>query len=547
MAEKDQAGRILVAHGHESIDDLRRRTNTETAASTPTSAGFGELAAEIRNFTETQGQINQAMRDRHISFEQFMALSQKQIADLLETMGRMDPEEERRRWVDVEYSQDFYTRFQPNQEPRFYTHLSTKERQEYDARWQLARAAFVKKATAAFPDKYRENQDLALMGKEQMESLFNMPGVREMLKYYTTCIRDKKEVVIPGKKGKGKAITFWHITDAQEFEMFRKVLRDKLFAGEIPEKWETQLKKYDEPDDREKALAVFKKEADAVAWNLLWVGNLVESADSRYSYSGSQHKLPSVICAGEYRAALHQQEKFEDKCVSGHFWSAFGKWGATQLGRISAEVGVPKKDIEFRFQPAPTRDGYWHYSRLTGEEGKPKEEEKTCVVLVDAPECCPVTAGVSFWEQNKLLDALVKQEPIDWEKLNQDAWSIYMMGKFHKATALMEFFEPGKPLDTRKPGTVYEWSNEILELFVRLGIDNDYYDKLQHPKNGAHPTFQSFKSIKAWALYAALGGVKEPTQTTPTLNYSFRDSIPLMMALADKRVKYFSSPGDYRL
>ena len=58
-----------------------------------------------------------------------------------EAYSQLPSEEEKERWVDVELQQDFYTRFTPNVEPKFYTRLSSEKRKEWDTRWQLARAA----------------------------------------------------------------------------------------------------------------------------------------------------------------------------------------------------------------------------------------------------------------------------------------------------------------------------------------------------------------------------------------------------------------------
>jgi len=91
--------------------------------------------------------------------EQEVALNISGISEqqrqLFETSRRWPPEKEREHWVDVEWDQDFYTRFVPTMEPMFYQELPFEERRDWDARWQLARAAHWKKVHYASPKRFR--------------------------------------------------------------------------------------------------------------------------------------------------------------------------------------------------------------------------------------------------------------------------------------------------------------------------------------------------------------------------------------------------------
>ena len=52
-----------------------------------------------------------------------IATSQRQTQELAESLRRLPSDAEKARWIDAEYRQEFYTRFTPTLEPRFYTCL----------------------------------------------------------------------------------------------------------------------------------------------------------------------------------------------------------------------------------------------------------------------------------------------------------------------------------------------------------------------------------------------------------------------------------------
>lgn len=513
----------------------------------PQLAGLDRLTNKIEDLVsrnqETIDLVSRGLLETRDALNQ----SQQRTAQAVEGLRGLPQEKERERWIDAEYNQDFYTRFQPNQEPKFYTLLSEEERRVFDARWQLARAAFVKKATSGFPDKYRENQDLMLFGKEQMERLYKIEGVKDMLRAYAKAIVEGERFTLKD----GNNISFWEIKDAKTFETFRESLRrtyltdgqfGSLFQripedsrrvdGLQPEKWKGWW------------INLFKKEADAAAWNLIWVSNLVESANSRYSWTGQVYPdLPGNLRAGEYQYVLHPQERFEGKSVIKHFWGAFGKWGVEQLKRIERETRFDKENDEIWFQGAP-KDNCWGWEEQDNSV-RPRDPKKHGrVFLVSAPECYPIVSAKSFWEETRtpLLESLLKGNPIPWEKLSEDEWAIYLTGKFHKAFSLLEYFMGEKPMEMQKSGYAVAWANPLIELFQRLKPG----DKLEELRGRDRPPLakiphQTFPALKAWTVYASFDGVKNIDSKRPTLNMSLQTRMIIEGALKHSRVKYFSS------
>lgn len=503
----------------------------------------------LSQLLEVQQKLLEDFEKRGLALDELLRGSAQQTVLLTESLVGVEPREERKRWTDVEYTLQFYTRFTPNLEPKFYQRLSTEERNKFDTRWQLARAAFVKRATANLPEKYKENQDLEQFGKEKMEVLYeSIPGVRQMLEAYSRAITLGEKIKIRDN-GREKEMSFWEVEDADTFEKFRvslrnKTLEDKIFLGS------DEVRKAKTKEDREWWLDLLRKEADAGAWNWIWVGNLVESAESRYSWSGRAFfGIPSIMSAGEHKYVLHPQERFESKAFSGHFWGAFGKWGVTQVDRIKSEMsrnaGYNGDKDEIKFLPGDRSD-YWSYGLSKGENpiDEKKKELGGRVFVIFAPECYPTASCKSFFEETTLevkvssgkyeksflLEYLTSGKRIPWAEVSQDAWGIYMWGKFNKAFQLLQYFNPEELLDINKKGWAIAWSNPLLELYRRLGLENE----LKKRKVG----HQTFSKLKKWAFYASQGGVKDIDSKTPTLNLGRTDQYVVERSLKHPRVKY---------
>lgn len=475
------------------------------------------------------GKIGEAIKKGQIDATQ-QQLSSYQ--DLL--MGRADifgrsPESERANWVDLEYRQEFYARFEPRSWPRFYERASVDERRLWDARWELARAAFFKRAALPFPDKYIENQDLSLLSKEHMQRLYNMYGVRPMLEKYADVITNNREFDIDGKK-----ITFWDIKDRNLFESMRMAIRDEVFGP-----LEAGPGQGDEIGSRIASEELRRKEADAVAWNLMWVSLLVESADSRYGFSGERHVLPGSLVADEYRGALHPQERFESKSAVGQFWGAFGNWGVTQMERIGNEVGnrIGKEMFRYQFIPAKKTENWSH--KITDE----LDAEGKRIVEVRVPECAPVTLAGSFWEfhevgqadRRALLDYLRKKDEIPWDDhgLREDMWAIYVAAHFNKAVQGLEYFNPGKPIELGDYGWAMTWAKPFIETMrTRLKVDK----RLE--KLGRERTLQTPHNLNVWAIYAATGGVKDVNRVAPELNLNLGEKGRIARVLAHPKIRY---------
>jgi len=475
-----------------------------------------DLGPLVDKIVEGQRDLLREVEGQRVTFEQFLKLSQRQTQNLADSLRRLSPEREQERWVDVEYKQEFYTKFTPTLEPRFYTELPHEERELFEARWQLARAAYWKKAYSAFPEKQFENQDLQLLRMEQMERLYSMVGVREALEWYAEIIKIGKKVEIafalPDGTKELKKMSIWECKDEIDFERFREAMRDQALK-EVTIKDEKGKKKKVKLDNLK------KKEADAVAWNWIWCSNLVESMDSRYVFdggSGGRHdRLPGVLVSDDLRSTFHPQEKYEDKCRSRVEWGAFGKWGVTQIERIARETHFDGNKDKIEFQPASNPSEFWEAERTKEpvlDKGKLKEKGE---VAVRAPECYPTTSMKSFWEETdikktSLLDYLVKRSDIPWREAERaDPWIGYLPIKLRLAVGLFEYFKPGKQM---KEGEEMAWVGSLRDQLIRLRLEKILKEEKQNEELGE----KAYHNLKVWAVYGAFGGTGKPHKREAT-------------------------------
>jgi len=429
--------------------------------------------------------------------EQEVALNISGISEqqrqLFETSRRWPPEKEREHWVDVEWDQEIYTRFVPTMEPMFYQELPFEERRDWDARWQLARAAHWKKVHYASPKELAEDLDWIQLTNtvEQTERLYNIEGVKQSLEWYADEIVNGTTKIADEGSGEEEEFCLVECESEAEFNEFREKLRDYLTRSVfgISEEAESQMS-----EEERQELRIKVKGADAIAWNWIWCSNLIESVDSRYSLQGPRrlrrrHAWLPALCSEALRTVYHPQERFEDECANGFEWGAFGKWGMIQLERIKKRFNVEREDIIFRAAESPRN--FWQ--AIETKEGE---------VIVSVPECYPTTSMKSFWEtysddsQGKvsLLERLLRKEKIDWDRVQSDLLEkdhFFLISK--KAAGLLEYFNPGKPAELSR---LRDWTDPLIDILNRLGLFNN-------------------EKLKSWAIYASKSGVVSVNKKRP--------------------------------
>ncbi|KUK82996.1 MAG: hypothetical protein XD98_0458, partial [Microgenomates bacterium 39_6] len=434
-------------------------------------------------------------------------------------------------WVDQEYNQELYARIELGHEPIFYRYGETEKRNEWRARLQLARAAYAKKQFAAQPEKMANNSDLTTMTTEQLQTLYDIEGtaygpegekkektVRRAMEWYVKNIVDGiEERVTSRHKGKnGKYRELVSIVECEfedEFIQFRERLQNDIkreilgVSDEMEKAWEKEANDGNkEAEIKLRQLRFDAKSADAVAWNFIWVTNLVERLDSRYEREGNLNlrerhgNLIGLVCSDDFRAAYHPQERWEDKVIKSpseaREWGAYSSWAIEQMARIREQY--PKtKDEEIKIEPARKKRDFW-MAKKTGN-----------VLTVYVPEVFPVMTIKDFlgWakeeekESKSILDKLLAGDKINWKNISQSGmpWAAnYITTQFSKMINLLEIYRKG-----RGDASAAEVAIALSDIFKVTKMKKrliDYYKETS--KGEAH-----FHNLKVYAYSAALGGV----------------------------------------
>lgn len=453
---------------------------------------------------------------------------------LVEAFGKQPSFRERSRWTDVEYENEFYTRFYPNSEPRFYTDMETGQHKVWDAKWQVARAAYVKKSIASFPEKYKENKDLEQLSQEQIGLIYNTAGVKEMWEGYADAIVNNTRVTLAD----GRSLSIYECRSKVDFNAFREALRERELTGsisvlsagfELASERSFELKRPLTDVEIGECYDLIAKEADAAAWNLTLIFCQFESSNSYYSHSGRVYgDLPSAINSADFRSVFAPQERYFGKMLSGQNWGMFSNWGLTQVKMIKDDARFDSDKDEIVYRPAP-KGKYWTWDHLRSE--RPQDPDKAAkggrVIAVYAPECYPVRTCGSYMEETKygdktLLNHLLDRTTVDFESASaEDACAAWLFSKFNRGVSLQSYFmsgEDGKTFDAGKPGMAIAWGVPLEEtLNTRLKLEQ-VLNNLRSSLPPGKITYQDVHNVIVWAVYASTGGVKNPKSKEVTNN-----------------------------
>jgi hypothetical protein len=437
------------------------------------------------NINALMDQMSQALEASRAASPSSQISTESAYAGTLMDLFGEDPKQSREIWAQAEYRQNFPLRFNPGQEPKFFKQLGYEGRALMEARWRLATATYAAKKLSGNAEKYvLENPELPLITNEEMKRLYEMPGVRQGLEWYADFVCNNKTIEVT-RRGRRVPITIWECRNDSEFQQIRKAMRDEALValsgdGDVKTNFgggvEEELDKY---------------EADAVAWNLIKVTNLLESMDSRYSRSGARHgDISGDLLSDDVRALLHPQEKWEAKISKNppESWGILSGWGETQVGRVKHEAKVGGKD-RVVFSVARKLSDYWTYTEELGTGGG-----RTITIM--APECFPTTIAGSFWEHcgqdgENLLDKLLSKEKIDWDEVS-GGWNPYLFVTLLQSVKVFKYWNPGVGIAYNKPGHATAFAGDLSGAINRSGMNRRLSDKELH-------------NLKVWAVYGGTG------------------------------------------
>lgn len=306
--------------------------------------------------------------------------------------------------------------------PRWFQELDSTGQDLIRARIRLANAAFIKRRVADIDPEKAKNNDYLLLPWREMELLYKeMPGFREALEIF---YGDLFEARYEDANFSGIRLKQGSVEKLKNFLGYRDGLIKKLV--------------------KEGHSEIEAKAAVAVAWNLIYIGNTVESADI------NREVAPSIVYGEQVRANCHPLIK----------------------GRRKLVEDVEKKD---RVKEVGTEEGWGGQLGVWIAERVSRDPKFKDAFLKGEFNPFPETMLISFFENETdkdkitLAERLLKREEINF---NPDFSGADMFGDYVDLwdTALKGYFyATGKvPLAKFDRAEVMNWTAALADVMAKM-------------------------------------------------------------------------------
>ncbi len=206
--------------------------------------------------------------------------------------------------------------FSSTLKPDFLASLPPKEQEEWAIRSQLAAAAGRKRRAMTYGE-LPKNPEAAGFTKEGLMVLLGKPGVLPALALYVAIINDNLNLRAV-LQNSGLLESFYSIKNAREVEAIREAMKN----------W---IKAYFAHDLTAAA------DAETIAWNLLYLSNVIEWNDSELPphnrLSGSANRIPSIagVKHSQLWMMMHPEEKLQAQISGDNAWGALGEWALNNM------------------------------------------------------------------------------------------------------------------------------------------------------------------------------------------------------------------------
>lgn len=371
--------------GQDSIDDLRRDIDL---------LNWGTPPALVESMP-----VEPALTDKPFAFS-----AHELAREMAEAQGLQTPEKYLQDALDTEEYLKTAFMIVPGQEPRFWPILTEPQKAEWQVRATLIIAAYKKQNADSTEKLYMgERKEMAVdLSKLAQQRIFRKPGVLATVGMYSTVIGDPKflkykdktdislkdvfcdqlttdKVLVTSLKKdygdkvfndllakedelyEGCADSFyphhksWGTTmDEKAFRETRKSVRHWLLTKgrdlllseyELVNRKEFFNSKFKSKEELFREMSHRAREAEQIAWNYVYISDLIENFDSRdYRPEGTGRLFPCSWWQLFQWVPMHPQQRFEAKIkrsdpqdknnlIAKEDWSALGTWGVANISR----------------------------------------------------------------------------------------------------------------------------------------------------------------------------------------------------------------------
>lgn len=398
--------------------------------------------------------------------------------------------------------------------PAYYVDMTKHERSIHNITIEFTNAANFKKARTVPPnlEALSKYEGWGGLQTPEVKKLYEVPGVKKALERYIQ-IYEADEPMGKRKNQKTREDEDYSLrTAGNRTEVFecRKTVRKEL-KEEVVNGYKKLGSSMDDDsrkglskrglltimEDKNKELLDLKcREAEQIAFTLLYLGNTFESLDSKYSNMG---RVRSSNCMNDLvnipiKFAMNPLDTLLGTLNKGGsgviFYGRLGEWAYNQALASNGGNALSIESVQFiadENNPRSKND-FWRVSSL----GKNDKKEETHRIII--PECYPRDLVKSIWEEAeanvdkkkvKLIDFLRKGEEIPWDRVSDSMYIDYAL-KLGKAGVISDILQGKIPIKWGDNDTVGEWIQNAQNALARFGLRNA-------------------DSVKRWMLYASVG------------------------------------------
>lgn len=379
--------------------------------------------------------------------------------------------------------------------PVYYVEMTRDEREIHNIVIEFTNAANFKKTRAIPPtlEVLSKYEGWGGLQTPEVKKLYEVPGVRSALERYIK-IYDTDEKMGTRKNSKTNEEENFSLRTAKSREQVLKC-RENI-RNDIKKDVLKGYKQRGKSTENKETLNLKAREAEQIAFTLLYLGNTFESLDSKYNDMG---RIRASECMNDLvnipiKFAMDPMDVLLDSLKKDRAGAMphgrLGEWAYNQALASNGGNAPSIESVQFiadENNPRSKND-FWRVSSL----GKNDKKEETHRIII--PECYPRDLVKSLWEESeanvvdkkvKLIDFLRKGEEIPWNNVSDSMWIEYSL-KIGKAGVLSDTLLGKNPIKWGDNDTVGDWIQTTQNALARFGLRNA-------------------DSVKRWMLYASMG------------------------------------------
>ncbi|MEK7472467.1 MAG: hypothetical protein AAB625_00330 [Patescibacteria group bacterium] len=250
-----------------------------------------------------------------------------------------------------------------------------------------------------------------------------------------------------------KSVRHWLLTKGRDLLLSEDELanRDEFFDTRFSSK-----------EDLFKEMSLRAREAEQIAWNYIYITDLIENFDSReYRPEGTGRLFPSSFWQLFQWVPMHPQERFEAKIRRDldpkEHWSSLGTWGVYQIthGGLRDEKGNFKVPDSLKVLP----DTLIRSPLLPQRFKKGKGEEESLFTIFNGIGNNVLSGDISTISNTELFNR------INWEKMDDGPFVPYVYDEMRWADVVTNVFKKGGKRESKVSG------EDLSEAVYNLGLN----------------------------------------------------------------------------